>query len=66
MYPYEPLEPDEVELQCEGWCLEEGLTIIWTAYGSLTPDEDGWAFEPTDQDEHTCPWCGGIEEWCRV
>ena len=61
MWPPEPDEPDEVEVICEGWCLDEGLEIVWFAYGSRIPDEEDWDFEPTDQDEVTCPWCGGLE-----
>ena len=54
-------EWDEEALECMGWCLDEGLTITWTAYGTTKPDEDGLVFEPADEAEETCPWCGGTE-----
>lgn len=63
MFPPDPPEDTEAELLCEAFCLEEGLEIIWSAYGDMVPDEDGFAFEPYDNDEATCPWCNTIREY---
>jgi hypothetical protein len=65
MWPPDPPEPVEAELTCEGWCLEEGLEIIFFAYGDLEPDEDGTIFI-AGEGEGVCPWCGGTEHDARI
>ena len=63
MWPPEPPEPDEVEVICEGDCLDTGYKIIWFAYGAMIPDDDGYAFEPGDKEEVRCPWCERTDTW---
>ncbi len=65
-WPPDPPEYDdhEAELMCEGFCLEEGLIIVWFAYGVRTIDEDGHlVFEPHNTTDRTCPWCGQRDEY---
>jgi hypothetical protein len=63
MWPPGSLAPDEVELVCEGICLEEDHEVIWFAYGDLVYDGDEREFIPSDKDETRCPRCNSTESW---